>query len=65
MTSGHKALVILFAIFMADFDNVVIPKNAVAHIRYAAGPPKKIAKATPPMLPVPTVPDSAVDKAWK
>ena len=45
---------------------VVIPTKAVAHIQNsAAGPPRKIAKATPPMLPVPTVPDSAVDSASK
>ena len=45
---------------------VVIPKNAVIHIqKSAAGPPMKIAIATPPMFPVPTVPDKAVLKAWK
>ena len=43
-----------------------MPKKAVTHIqKIAAGPPRKIAKATPPMFPVPTVPDSAVVKAWK
>ena len=45
---------------------VVMPRKAVAHIQNsAAGPPKWIASATPAMLPVPTVPDSAVDSAWK
>ena len=45
---------------------VVIPKNAVAHIQNkAAGPPKNNANATPPILPVPTVPESAVVKALK
>ena len=43
---------------------VVIPKNAVIHIqKIAAGPPRNIANATPPMLPVPTVPESAVERA--
>ena len=43
---------------------VVMPKKAVIHIqKIAAGPPKKIANATPPILPVPTVPDSAVVRA--
>ena len=45
---------------------VVIPRNAVIHIQNnAAGPPRKIANATPLMLPVPTVPDSAVVNALK
>ena len=45
---------------------VVMPRKAVIHIqKSAAGPPRKMANATPPMLPVPTVPDSAVDSAWK
>ena len=45
---------------------VVMPTNAVAHIqKSAAGPPRKMANATPPMLPVPTVPDSAVESACK
>ena len=43
---------------------VVIPKKAVIHIqKIAAGPPKKIANATPPIFPVPMVPDKAVVKA--
>ena len=43
---------------------MVIPKKAVTHIQnIAAGPPRKIARATPPILPVPTVPDNAVVKA--
>ena len=45
---------------------VVMPTNAVAHIqKSAAGPPRKMASATPPRFPVPTVPDRAVDSAWK
>ena len=45
---------------------VVMPTKAVAHIQNsAAGPPREMASATPPMLPVPTVPDRAVDSAWK
>ena len=41
-----------------------MPKKAVTHIqKMAAGPPRKIAKATPPMFPVPTVPDNAVVNA--
>ena len=43
-----------------------MPRNAVIHIQNkAAGPPIKMAIATPPMFPVPTVPDKAVLKAWK
>ena len=43
---------------------VVIPKNAVIHIqKIAAGPPRNIASATPPILPVPTVQESAVESA--
>ena len=45
---------------------VVIPKIAVIHIQnIAAGPPIHIARATPPMFPVPTAPDIAVVKASK
>ena len=44
---------------------VVIPKKAVTHIQNnAAGPPMKIAIATPPIFPVPTVPERAVLNAW-
>ena len=39
---------------------------AVIHIQnIAAGPPVHIARATPPMLPVPTAPDIAVVRASK
>ena len=45
---------------------VVIPNIAVIHIqKIAAGPPVHIAKATPPILPVPTAPDIAVVNASK
>ena len=45
---------------------VVIPTIAVTNIQNnAAGPPRCIAKATPAIFPVPTVPDKAVVKAWK
>ena len=45
---------------------VVMPTKAVAHIQNsAAGPPRWMASATPAMLPVPTVPESAVASAWK
>ena len=45
---------------------VVIPKIAVIHIQnIAAGPPVHIAKATPPIFPVPTAPDIAVVRASK
>ncbi|GIS22568.1 MAG: hypothetical protein CM15mP123_04700 [Gammaproteobacteria bacterium] len=41
-----------------------MPKKAVIHIQNnAAGPPIKIAIATPPIFPVPTVPDRAVLRA--
>ena len=43
-----------------------MPKNAVTHIQNRApGPPQWMAIATPAMLPMPTVADSAVDSAWK
>ena len=45
---------------------MAIPKKAVIHIQNsAAGPPVKMATATPPMLPVPTVPESAEKRAWR
>src|SRR5690606_2115815 len=43
---------------------VAMPTNAVIHIQNSApGPPTAIAVATPAMLPVPTVADSAVINA--
>jgi hypothetical protein len=43
-----------------------MPRNAVTHIQNSApGPPQCSAMATPAMLPMPTVADSAVDSAWK
>lgn len=40
--------------------------NPTTHIQNTApGPPNSTAIATPAMLPSPTVPDSAVDSAWK
>ena len=45
---------------------VHMPKKAETHIQNTApGPPTKIAPVTPAMLPVPTVPASAVVTAWK
>ena len=45
---------------------VHMPKKAEIHIQNTApGPPTKIAPVTPAMLPVPTVPASAVETAWK
>ena len=45
---------------------VAIPRAAVTHIQKSApGPPQWIASATPAMLPIPTVADSAVVSAWK
>ena len=45
---------------------VDIPKNPAKNNQKAApGPPIPIATATPPMLPMPTVPEIAVDTAWK
>jgi hypothetical protein len=42
-----------------------MPKKAVIHIQNSApGPPRRMASATPAMLPIPTVADSAVVKAW-
>tara|TARA_B100000959_G_scaffold118601_1_gene124671 strand:- start:8891 stop:9076 length:186 start_codon:yes stop_codon:yes gene_type:complete len=43
-----------------------IPKIAITHIQnIAPGPPNVIAKATPLIFPKPTVPDRAVERAWK
>ena len=43
-----------------------MPKKAVSHIQNSApGPPMRMAMATPAMLPMPTVADSAVVNAWK
>ena len=44
---------------------MAIPKRAITHIqKIEPGPPKWIAVATPAILPVPTVADIAVIKAW-
>ena len=43
---------------------VAMPTSAVHHIQKSApGPPRKIAVATPAMLPVPTVAESTVISA--
>ena len=43
-----------------------MPKTAVTHIqKMAPGPPTRMAVATPPMFPFPTVEASAVESAWK
>ena len=43
-----------------------MPRSAVTHIQKSApGPPQWIAIATPAMLPMPTVAESAVVRAWK
>ena len=43
-----------------------MPKKPTTHIQNTApGPPRLMAMATPPMLPRPTVADSAADRAWK
>ena len=39
-------------------------KPATMSHRVAPGPPKEMATATPAMLPIPTVPDTAVVSAW-
>jgi hypothetical protein len=45
---------------------VAIPTRPVIHIQTKApGPPMAMAVATPAILPVPTVADSAVISAWK
>ena len=45
---------------------VAIPNNAASHIQnIAPGPPATIAVATPTMLPVPMVAESAVHSAPK
>ncbi len=43
-----------------------MPKKPTTHIQNTApGPPSAMASATPPMLPRPTVADSAAESAWK
>ena len=60
--SGRTRLYLCASVTSTNF--VVMPKIAVTHIqKIAAGPPIHIAKATPPIFPVPTVPDNAVDNA--
>ena len=50
---------------MASTKALPAPKKAMTHIQtMAPGPPKPMAVATPPMLPVPTRPDHAIAKAW-
>ncbi len=39
------------------------PDNIIQKV--APGPPRDIATATPPILPKPTVPDNAVERALK
>ena len=41
-----------------------MPNSAVTHIqKRAPGPPRRIAKATPAILPIPIVAERAADKA--
>ena len=43
-----------------------MPKNPITHIQKSApGPPPAMARATPPMLPSPTVAERAAERAWK
>ena len=43
-----------------------MPSNPQTIIQNVApGPPRAIANATPAMLPLPTVPETAVASAWK
>ena len=43
-----------------------MPTRAMIHIQNTApGPPTAMAAATPAMLPLPTVPASTVERAWK
>ena len=50
---------------MGFIDQVAMPTAAVTHIqKIAPGPPIRIAVATPPMFPLPTVEAKAVDRAW-
>ena len=45
---------------------VDIPKKpAIINQNVAPGPPIEITIATPAIFPIPTVPDTAVDNAWK
>ena len=45
---------------------IPIPRKPTTHIQKTApGPPSEIARATPPILPKPTVADKAAERAWK
>ena len=45
---------------------IAMPRKPMTHIqKIAPGPPSAMASATPPILPRPTVADSAADRAWK
>ena len=47
-------------------NEVEAPRKPETHIQNTApGPPKAIAVATPPMLPMPTRPDSDIISDWK
>ena len=49
----------------ASVNLIVVATNPYAQIQNSApGPPETMAVATPAMLPVPIVPDSAVMNAW-
>ena len=54
---------------MASVTSVVLsamPKKPTTQIQNTApGPPRLMAMATPPILPSPTVAESAADRAWK
>ena len=48
-----------------NFDMVLPRKPATTNQKVAPGPPIEITIATPAIFPIPTVPETAVDKAWK
>ena len=62
----YSSTFLYFTARTASLYLVAIPKKPVIHIQNnAPGPPTDIAPATPAILPVPTVPASAVISAWK
>ena len=51
---------------MTSVNLIAMPMKPTTHIQNTApGPPSATAIATPPMLPSPTVPESAAESVWK
>ena len=67
-TISLEAMIILplmFWAFLSVFSIFHSYRTYTINQKAAPGPPTTIATATPPILPIPTVPDTAVATAWK